>query len=49
MFSENGFLIGPKAIKSKTELKKIILHELHRLNTSNSTHCGSKPTGRALV
>lgn len=36
MFGENGFLIDPEAFKSKAELQKTVLHELYRLNTSNS-------------
>lgn len=33
---ESGFLIRPEAFKSKAELQKTVLHELYRLNTSNS-------------
>ncbi len=37
MFGEDGFLIGNEAFISNEELGKTILHELHRLNTSQST------------
>ena len=37
MFGENGFLIGREAFSSQTELRKTVLHELHRLNTSASS------------
>ncbi|WP_445656604.1 hemagglutinin repeat-containing protein [Achromobacter sp. NCFB-sbj8-Ac1-l] len=37
MFGENGFLIGREAFKSPAELQKTILHELHRLSTSQSS------------
>jgi hypothetical protein len=37
MFGENGFLIGREAFTSQAELQKTVLHELYRLNTSNST------------
>ncbi len=36
MFGENGFLIGREAFTSPQELQQTILHELHRLTTSNS-------------
>ncbi|SFC90712.1 S-type pyocin domain-containing protein [Pragia fontium] len=36
MFGDNGFYLGPEAFKSKVELQKTVLHELYRLNTSNS-------------
>jgi hypothetical protein len=36
MFGENGFLIGREAFASKAELSKTVLHELHRLATSQS-------------
>lgn len=36
MFGEKGFLVGPDAFSSPLELKKTILHELHRLRTSGS-------------
>jgi hypothetical protein len=35
MFGENGFLIGNEAFQSEAELTKTLLHELHRLSTSN--------------
>lgn len=35
---ESGFLIRPEAFKSKAELQKTVLHELYRLNTSNSAN-----------
>lgn len=38
MFGADGFFIGPEAFKSKAELQKMVLHELHRLNTSNSAN-----------
>ncbi|MDR2776772.1 MAG: hypothetical protein LBB17_01865, partial [Puniceicoccales bacterium] len=34
MFGENGFLMGKEAFSSIPELKKTLLHELHRLHTS---------------
>jgi hypothetical protein len=36
MFGENGFLIGREAFTAEGELQKTVLHELHRLATSNS-------------
>ena len=36
MFGENGFLIGREAFSSPAELQKTILHELYRLNMSES-------------
>ena len=33
-FGEGGFVLGPEAFKSVKELRKTVLHELHRLNTS---------------
>lgn len=41
MFGENGFLIGREAFKSETELIKTILHELHRLTTSEVKASGA--------
>jgi hypothetical protein len=38
MFGENGFLIGPEAFRTGTELQKTVLHELYRLNTSASSN-----------
>jgi hypothetical protein len=38
MFGENGFLIGREAFTSPAELQQTILHELHRLTTSNSAN-----------
>ncbi len=35
MFGENGFLVGPEAFSSISELRKTILHELYRLRLSN--------------
>jgi hypothetical protein len=37
MFGENGFLIGPEAFASESELQQTVLHELYRLNTSASS------------
>ncbi|MDB4956215.1 MAG: repeat-associated core domain protein, partial [Myxococcales bacterium] len=37
MFGENGFLVGPDAFTSPSELTKTVLHELHRLRTSASS------------
>jgi hypothetical protein len=37
MFGENGFLMGKEAFSSIPELKKTLLHELHRLHTSKSS------------
>ncbi|HFA51544.1 MAG TPA: RHS repeat-associated core domain-containing protein [Bacteroidetes bacterium] len=37
LFGENGFVIGREALGSQEELTKTLLHELHRLNTSNSS------------
>ncbi|MFT3777550.1 MAG: hypothetical protein QM772_04590 [Ottowia sp.] len=36
MFGENGFLIGGEAFSSYRELQQTVLHELHRLSTSNA-------------
>ena len=36
MLGENGFLLGPEAFSSNLELSQTVLHELHRLNFSNS-------------
>jgi filamentous hemagglutinin len=36
MFGENGFLIGREAFVSTQELQQTVLHELHRLTTSQS-------------
>lgn len=36
MFGENGFLIGREAFTVPGELERTVLHELHRLTTSNS-------------
>jgi hypothetical protein len=35
-FQTGGFSLGPAAIESPEELRKSILHELHRLNTSQA-------------
>ncbi|MDH6251246.1 RHS repeat-associated protein [Chryseobacterium sp. H1D6B] len=35
LFEENAFVIGKEAFSSPLELRKTILHELYRLNTSN--------------
>lgn len=40
MFGENGFLVGPEAFTSETELVKTLLHETYRLNTSISQTAG---------
>ncbi|QDV26400.1 RHS repeat-associated core domain-containing protein [Aureliella helgolandensis] len=37
MFGEDGFLIGREAFSTPGELEKTVLHELHRLNTSESS------------
>ncbi len=37
MFGENGFLIGREAFASPQEFQQTILHELHRLTTSQSS------------
>ena len=37
MFGEEGFLLGPEAFASRTELTKTVLHELYRLRTSASS------------
>ena len=34
----DGFLIGTEALASEAELKKTLLHELHRLHNSNSSN-----------
>ena len=36
MFGNNGFLIGPEAFATNSELGKTVLHELYRLGTSRS-------------
>jgi len=36
MFGENGFLIGPEAFASESELNQTVLHELYRLSFSES-------------
>ncbi len=36
MFGENGFLMGPEAFSSSLEQNQTVLHELYRLNFSNS-------------
>lgn len=36
MFGENGFLIGREAFANPGELDRTVLHELHRLTTSQS-------------
>ncbi|MEO7327883.1 MAG: SpvB/TcaC N-terminal domain-containing protein [Minicystis sp.] len=36
LFGENGFVLGREAFTSEAELAKTLLHELHRLNTSQS-------------
>ncbi len=38
MFGEEGFLIGPEAFASPSELTKTVLHELHRLRTTASAN-----------
>jgi Domain of unknown function (DUF4157) len=38
MFGEEGFLIGPEAFASSSELTKTVLHELHRLRTTASAN-----------
>ncbi|WP_370899574.1 hypothetical protein [Chryseobacterium gossypii] len=35
LFEENAFVLGKDAFSSPLELRKTILHELYRLNTSN--------------
>jgi hypothetical protein len=40
MFGENGFLLGPEAFTSQTELVKTLLHETYRLYTSTSMATG---------
>lgn len=37
MFGEDGFLIGREAFASPGELDRTVLHELHRLTTSQSS------------
>ncbi|KJH71958.1 hypothetical protein [Aliterella atlantica] len=34
-FGENGFFLGPEAFKSEAELVQTLLHETHRLSTSD--------------
>lgn len=36
-FAQNGFAVGREAFSSPTELGRTVLHELHRLTTSQST------------
>ena len=36
MFGDSGFFLGPEAFSSNLELSQTVLHELHRLNFSNS-------------
>jgi hypothetical protein len=38
MFGEEGFLIGPEAFTSLSELSKTVLHELYRLRTTASAN-----------
>ena len=38
MFGEEGFLIGPEAFASLSELTRTVLHELHRLRTTASAN-----------
>jgi hypothetical protein len=38
MFGEEGFLIGPEAFASPSELVKTVLHELYRLRTTASAN-----------
>ena len=36
LFGEDGFLIGNEAFQSSDEITQTVLHELHRLNTTQS-------------
>jgi tetratricopeptide (TPR) repeat protein len=38
LFKENGFVLGRTAFKSTAELQKTVLHELHRLSTTQSSN-----------
>jgi RHS repeat-associated protein len=38
LFGENGFLLGPEAFASESETQKTVLHELYRLNFSQSAN-----------
>jgi tetratricopeptide (TPR) repeat protein len=38
LFKENGFVLGRTAFKSTLELQKTVLHELHRLSTTQSSN-----------
>ena len=36
MFGESGFVLGPEAYSSASELNQTVLHELYRLNFSQA-------------
>jgi hypothetical protein len=47
-FEGNGFTLGPKAFRSEAELTKTLLHETHRLVTSNIGR-GAVPAGASSM